>query len=320
MGASAPSDITAEVRQTCDAILTQWKSGSLPFGEAQQRLSDLYYIAEQESRPADQGYTELMRGILQGWRANYSASIDHFERARSFFAQVNNREQAMRCTLNIGEALRQHGSFARARQYFQMANASAREIGHIPMQIVSRSNEAQMLITLKQYAPALKALQECFVLREVDWAQWHLPPERKDDSYAEITVACATVQLNLQNYGEAWRYALEALDLAERIRLPLRVGMANRAIGEILTVNADGLREGMPNDPDEFFQRAIKAFREVNTEGEIAKTMLAQGRSLAARGIRTNAARKLQQAMVVFTRLGMVTDAAEAAELQLKLL
>ncbi len=319
MAALPNGDITAELRQTCDALLAQWKSGSLHFSEAQKRLTDLYQAAEQESRTADQGYTQLISGILQGWRANYTASIDHFERARSFFAQVNNREQAMRCTLNIGEALRQHGSFARARQYFHMAHASAKEIGHVPMQAVARSNEAQMLITLKQYSQAIKTLQESFTLRDADWTQWNLPPERKEDVYAEITVAAATAHLEQGNHAEAWRYALEALDIAERIGVPLRVGMANRIIGEILTHDDSGLREGMPDDPDEFFQRAIKAFREVNADGEIAKTMMAQGRSLAARGIRNSAARKLQQAMVVFTKLGMVNDAAEAADLQLKL-
>jgi len=314
------SDVTPEVRQTCDDLLTQWRNGTVAFAEAQKRLAVLRETAQQNALPADQGYTELMEGIMHGWRGNYTASIDHFEAAWSFFAQVNNRELVVRCMLNIGESQRQNGSFTRARQYFHMANASARDIGHIPMQVVSRSNEAQMLITLKNYGQALKALQECFALRDEDWSAWKMPPERKDDIYVEIAVAAATIAMEQGAYDEAWRYALESLDTAQRIGVPLRLGMANRMIGEILTVDDSGLREDMPDDPDEFFQRAVKSFREVNADGEIAKTLMAQGRSLAKRGVRNSAARKLQQAMVIFTKLGMVNDAAEAADLQLKLL
>ncbi len=53
--------------------------------------------------------------------------------------------------------------------------------------------------------------------------------------------------------------------------------MAHRVIGEILTVDEAGRRADMPDDPDEFFQRAVKAFREVNADGEIAKTLMAAG-------------------------------------------
>lgn len=313
------SEVTPAVRQTCEDLLAQWRSGTLPFAEAQKRLAVLRETAQQNALPADQGYTELMEGIMHGWRGNYAASIDHFEAARSFFAQVNNRELVVRCMLNIGESQRQNGSFTRARQYFHMTNAAARDIGHIPMQVVSRSNEAQMLITLKNYGQAFKALEDCFALRDRDWSVWGLTDDRKDDIYAEIAVAAATIALEQGTFDEAWRYALEALDTSQRIGVPLRLGMAHRMIGEILTVDEAGRRADMPDDPDEFFQRAVKAFREVNADGEIAKTLMAQGRSLAKRGIRNSAARKLQQAMVIFTKLGMVNDAAEAADLQLKL-
>ncbi len=315
-----PSNVTPEIRQICDDLLAQWRTGTLAFAEAQKRLHALRAAAAQDSRPADQGYTELIEGILYGWRDNYTASIEHFEAARSLFAQVNNRELVVRCILNIGESQRQNGSFTRARQYFHMANAAARDIGHIPMQIASRSNEAQMLITLKNYEQAHRALQDCFALRDEDWTAWGVTNDRKDDFYVEIDIAAATIALARGRFEEAWRYAFDALDTAQRIGVPQRLGMANRMIGEILSVDASGLREGMSDDPDEFFQRAIKSFREISADGEIAKTLMAQGRSLARRGAHSTATRKIQQAMVIFTKLGMVNDAAEAADLQLKLL
>ncbi len=48
--------------------------------------------------------------------------------------------------------------------------------------------------------------------------------------------------------------------------------------------------------------------------------MLAHARCLAGHGRRTTAARKLQQAMIIFTRLGMTDDAAQAAEAQLQVI
>ena len=66
---------------------------------------------------------------------------------------------------------------------------------------------------------------------------------------------------------------------------------------------------------DHLYQRYSEA-----AEGELAKTMYEHGRSLMRRDKKMPAARKLQQAMVIFTRLGMVDDAAKAAEAQLMVL
>jgi hypothetical protein len=72
-----------------------------------------------------------------------------------------------------------------------------------------------------------------------------------------------------------------------------------------------------PADPDEYFRLAIDVFREMNMEAERARTVFAHARSLAHRGRKTMAVRMLQQVMVMFTDLGMVDDAAKAAQAQI---
>jgi hypothetical protein len=113
----------------------------------------------------------------------------------------------------------------------------------------------------------------------------------------------------------AWHAAKLAYRVAEDVHKPYERGFACRAIAEVLPYLPhpdDGFRP----DPDAYFQASRAAFQEIQIEGEIGRTLLAHARSLAGRGRNLTAARKLREAMLIFARLGMLDDAARAAELQ----
>lgn len=98
-------------------------------------------------------------------------------------------------------------------------------------------------------------------------------------------------------------------------------GYANRALAEIISVNpVPPMDKRFVNDPNVYFQAANDAFLEIHAEGEVARTIYAHALSLLRAGRQMMAARKLQLAMIIFTRLGMVDDAARAAETQLEVL
>jgi hypothetical protein len=135
----------------------------------------------------------------------------------------------------------------------------------------------------------------------------------------EVYHGLAVIFLNDGDVHAAWKKAKLALRTARTINQPLAVGQASRTMGEVLTTleaPPEDVGGEFSVDPDEHFKASVAAFEELDSEGEVARTLHAHARSLAKRGKRVPAARKLQQAMLVFARLGMVDDAAKAAEAQ----
>jgi hypothetical protein len=132
----------------------------------------------------------------------------------------------------------------------------------------------------------------------------------------EVYHGLTIIYLAADDHEAARETAMCALDIAYTHRQPMQLGFANRAVGEVVTLLESTPEADLPDDPDRFFRASSQAFREINMEGELARTMLAHAQSLVHRGRFTTAARKLQQVMIIFTRLGMLGDAARAAELQ----
>lgn len=316
------SDIRPELLQASREIFATWEAGDLPFSVAVERFEVLRKQALADNMPADEGQIELQLGVMQGYRGNYIASIEHFEKARDLFIRAENQPMILRCMLNLGETFRLRGNFTRARQHFHTGYKAALKLDHRELIVVARANEAQMLISQGRKDLADKMLKESLEMCAEPWEEPEAARSRKKrlDQHCEITHALATLALDSGDVDGAWDYAVMSLDSAKEMNIPLRLGYANRAIAEVMTELKGLSDERFIMDPDEYFSAAIESFREVKADGEIARTMAAHGRSLGKRGRNTSAARMLQQAMVIFTRLGMADDAAKAAEAQLKLL
>lgn len=313
-------DPTPEFNARAIAVLDHWESGELPFKDAIDQMTALAREAVERGHLVDQGRAELLLGILQGYRANLDASITHFERARDLFERAGNRRRALGAVLNLGESHRLKGNFTRARQLFRAAYDGAKDLGLLSTQTIAASNEALMLLSMG-HAESAKAMFERALLLAKD-----LPPEELDkriELTAEIDAALVDVHLRLNNTAEAWNMGLAAYHLACEIKQPIQLGIVHRALGQVLTA-LDHLPENAPAalspDPDEHFRVATEAFQEVKADGEVARTMYTHALSLAERGRGMTAARKLQQAMIIFTRLGMTDDAAKAAKAQMDVL
>ncbi len=314
------SEVTPELEQQARSVLNQWQAASLSYQDASETLSQMRDAAV--NRPADEGYIEIIMGIMQGYRGNLNASIQHFEHARDLMMRVGNRHQTIRCTLNIGETYRLKGNFTRARQYFKAAYDSASELGLRHIQLVARTNEGQMLVSMGHYDQASTVLLEAYRMSHVlsQSEEAALSDHAWRDSTCEICHALAQIHLQNGDMEAGWRYASEALEIANALQVPMWLGYANRIMGEVLTARTSTYTADYEDEIDACFTKAISAFRETKLDGESARTMFAHGNSLGKRGKNGLGARKLQQAMVVFTKLGMVDDAAKAAEAQLKLL
>jgi tetratricopeptide (TPR) repeat protein len=305
-----------EFEEKCRAILRQWQAGELPFREAAQQFAALAQEAATQRRLANQARVEYLLGYMQGYRSNLSVSIKHFENARQLFERIGNEKRVMNCDLNLGETYRQKGDFTHARRLFRSAYENSIRLNEIGPQTIARANEGQMLLSMGQTESARAALLEALELT----SRW---PEDQQNSLSgllcEIYHALAVINLNEGNFAEAWQQAKQALQIAREINQPLELGHACRTMGEVLTAleePPEALDEGFSINPDDFFKASIDAFQSIDAEGEMARTLHIFARSLARRGRRVPAARKLQQATLIFAKLGMVDDAAKAAESQ----
>ncbi|MCB9435956.1 MAG: tetratricopeptide repeat protein [Anaerolineales bacterium] len=303
-----------DFNEQCALILRRWQAGELPFRDAASYLEALGQQAIQEQNTANQARIEFSWGYMQGYRSNLNESIKHFERARELYEIAKDDRRVLSCDLNLGESHRRKGDFTRARELFRAAYERSMQLGEIRTQTIARANEGQMLLSMGQMNSARMILQEALQLAE----RWE-PQHRQSlvGLLCEIYHALAVIYLNENNVEAAWEEAKQALGAAQEFNQPLEIGYANRTLGEVLTAYQNApLDSDVSTNPDDYFKASIEAFRSLDAEGEVARTLHVFARSLAKRGKRVPAARQLQQATLIFAKLGMVDDAAKAAESQ----
>jgi tetratricopeptide (TPR) repeat protein len=307
---------TAAFEGRCLAVVNHWQAGSLPFEDASAQLEALKTEAEASTHVANQARAAYLLGYMAHYRGSLDASIHHYEQARRLFESVGNRARVARCDINLGESYRFKGDFNQARRLFRQAREIAAELNVLDTRTVALANGAQIMLTMGQYPAAREAFEEAYQLSQ----EWPPDSPALPALLCEIHHGLAVIHLHDGQSQAAWSHAARALEIAQKHQGPLHVGFANRTAGEVLTLLETPPGDGRPDDPDVYFHTANESFRGINAEGEVARTLYAHGRSLARRGKRITAARKLQQAMDIFTRLGMIDDAARAAEAQLEVL
>lgn len=301
-----------ELNAYCLDLYGRWEDGRLPFEEAVAALNTLREETLAGQRLADQGRVENMLGIFHHYRGNLNTSIMHYERARKLYERVGNRRRMAIIDLNQGENYRNKGEFVRARKLYQSAYQLAREAGDIETQGFAIANEGLVLTTLGDYPNARKALLEGY-----EFTKRYADPNETAAMRCEIHHALATICLGEGHLEAAWIEACKALENAHITRQPLQIGLANRALGEVVTELGQALHPNFSSNPDDYFRAAVAAFEEIQAESEMARTLLAHAKSLAKRRKTRSAAKLLQQAMIIFQRQGMTHEAARAAEAQL---
>lgn len=319
--AMPPVDVEPEFRATTRSIFEQWQAGSLEYERAVERL--LQHQHEAQGKPANQAAVENYLGIMQAMRGNYVESIQHFQQSRTLYETAGATQRLPGCDLNIGESFRIIGNYSRARTYFHHAYEEAKAIGSIATQAIAQGNEGQMLLSMRNVRLARQNLEAALELCHQPWhdqGDEESPQQRSSrlGATCEMYSALVTVFILDRKYPKAWDYAHKAYRLAEQLDVLPLIGTANRAMGDVLTAMRMSPDPDFVYDPDHYYQVALNAFRRVNADGDVGKTLLAQGRSMAKRGRRRTAGQLYQQAMVIFTKLGMHADAARAAEAQME--
>ncbi len=307
---------TPEFNQKCLNVVNQFSSGQLAYENALAELDKLAQEADASGHLVNQGRVQQLIAYIQHYRGNLDVSIYHNEQARALYARAGNPKRVATIDLNQGENYRFKGEFNRAAKLYRSAYDVAEQFGDLRLQTLASSNEGLVLLALKQYEDAFAVFNKSLKLA----VQLDIQQQDVAGILCEIYHGLAVIHLNEGNLEAAWMRAMEALQVAEQVNQLHIKGYANRTLGEVLTELKTAPDSRFSSDPDDYFKLSIKFLQELKAEAEIARTMFAQAISLAKRGKRTTAAKKLQQVMDMFTKLGMVDDAARAAEAQLSLM
>ena len=309
-----PADVepTPEFDSRCMGLIHGWRTGDIPTPNVTQELKELAREAATSGHAANQGRAEHLSGYIQHYLGNYKVSNMHYENARRLFQRVGNPRRLATMDLNMGENYRHKGEFKRARRLYHDAYEAAAKLDDLRLRTIAIINEGLMLVSLKEYHNAQKALEEGLVLSE----QWE-DTDQLQALCTEIHYGMAQIQIALGAFTEAWKSAYESLENASTSNNLVSVGLAYRILGDVLTTLGEPQEGATFETPDEYFRAALDTFREIDAQAEIGRTQFHHAKSLAARGRRRPAAQLFREAMVIFTRLGMTNDAAHAAEAQL---
>ncbi|MGB7337338.1 MAG: tetratricopeptide repeat protein [Phototrophicaceae bacterium] len=310
-------DIDDDFRDRVNEIYQAWHQNHIPFADASQQLETMRQEAIANGKVLNEAGIYNILGMIHGYRSKYDNSIINFDKARMIYEENGAIRRVATVDLNLGETYRLLGNFIRAKTYFRRAYEEATTLGNMGLQSISLTNEGQMWISLKSFDKAHETLEEALNITTNIWQ-----PEddadkiRRADNACEIYHALAGLALEENDPQTAWQYAVKSYENAEFSGRIVRMGYANRVLGDVITVLGQSPDPAFNSDVDYYYAEAMSAFKQVNAEGEVAKTLLAQGQSLNKRGKKRSAGNKYQQAMVIFTRLGMMDAAAEAAQAQ----
>ncbi len=310
------SQIDQQFYTRCQTVKSQWENGDLPFKEALVQLNRYRDEAQQEEHLANIGAVELVMGLLQHYRGNLNISIQHYQQARAYLMHSGDEERIAHVDLNQGENYRFKGDINNASRLYKSAYYTAKRLGNLPIQTLAALNEGLMMVNVGRYYAARALLSDALTLAE----QWEEDNGLRHGILCEIYYGLAVMNTDDGDLERAREFALESARIAHLTEEPLNLGFAYRTMAIVTAAWGRALDNHLESEADVYYRMAIQFFRDINAEAEVARTVYAQALTLAGRGQRTTAARKLQHVMVIFTRLEMLADAARAAEVTNQLL
>jgi tetratricopeptide (TPR) repeat protein len=299
---------TPEFEQQCSTIRQSWRKGEITYEKALSEMIALSEQAKASDEQANHARALSYLGTIYGYRGKYNQSIEVLQQSRKIFLDLNNMYHVAVADINLGECYRHTGQYHLAQRLFHQAYEVADSLSHDLMRLVSIVNEGLMLIEMKQMDSASRSFVRGL---EISRSMEEQGSPVRIASTCEIHYGLAVISLDAGQLDKAWEYAQLAMTEAAQAEQPLLVGFANRIAGMVLAAF-----DTPPEDPNPHLDEAYRAFRKVEAEGELARTMYEHGKYLIATGQRIKAGRRLQQAMVIFAKLGMMAEAAKASEAQ----
>ena len=199
---------------------------------------------------------------------------------------------------NLGTLAFERGELKQARDYWEDALTEAEQIGALPLQVILLNNLSETALSLGKLNDARKGIERAMKLaREIEDKR----------AYVEILRNLALVELNDGNHSMAKKYCQECLELARKSQMRDMVGRAFMTLGEahaatLFDESGHGDSRGVAED---HFRKAIKVFRDMGNEAELAKALRRLGEYQVEKGSLQKGLVTLGEATQIFDRLGM---------------
>jgi predicted ATPase len=236
------------------------------------------------------GNIEKDRGLFDEAEACY-------REAMQLRKQVGDRYGYIISQNNLGALAFERGEHQLARDAWEDALAEAEQIGALPLQMILLNNIGETALQMGKLADARQRIERAMTLAR----------EMEDQrATAEILRNLALVETREGNFTAARAFAEECLELARRSQMREMVGRALLVLGEVCaaTLFDESGGEGRAQ-AKEYFRAAVKVFREMHNDAELAKSLKRLGEYLVEQGETDDGRASLGEAAEIFERLGM---------------
>jgi tetratricopeptide (TPR) repeat protein len=199
---------------------------------------------------------------------------------------------------NLGALAFERGDLQQARDCWEDALTEAEHIGALPLQMILLNNIGETAIQMGKIPDARQRIERAMTLAK----------EMEDQrARVEILRNLTLVELKEGNAEAARSLGRECLDLAKSGQMREMVGRAYLILGEVHAVTL--FDESQPPEgrtlAEDFFRKAIKVFRDMGNEAELAKALKRLGEYEIERGRTAEGRESLSEASDIFDRLGM---------------
>ncbi len=184
---------TFEMR--CTEVLRGWTEKELKSKNALRILALMLKEAVQSGSITNRGSVEYTLGWLLVGKGHYEKSLEHFQAARTLYAQAGHRERLVLCELAIGEAARNSGDAKLAVAACQRAAQVGQSLNNATFQVIAMVHEAGLVarargeqeaqplfesaIALGQNLPTTTRLRNDYELRQTYIALAHKAAQGK---------------------------------------------------------------------------------------------------------------------------------------------
>jgi predicted ATPase/class 3 adenylate cyclase len=256
------------------------------------------------------------RGMATSFKLHGVAHLQlgHYEEADRFFQQglalcqeFGDRRNAAAMWSNLGESARLRGDYQAAAELYQKALAISRQIGHRESEVIYLNNLGGARLGLRQFEQAEADLRQVIVLSGAPKSC------NLSETYSFLAAAC----LGQEKLAEALEAARHALALAQESENHLDLGGAWRALGraaaQMMSRGAAASDSRAPADatvadPRVCFSESLRVFKEINAEGEQARTLRAWAEFELQQGQTDEGRKRAKAARDIFLRLGTASE------------
>ncbi|HWX21750.1 MAG TPA: adenylate/guanylate cyclase domain-containing protein [Candidatus Binatia bacterium] len=258
-----------------------------------------------------------LHGVAHLQLGHFPEAARFFEQGLALYEELGDRRNAASMWNNLAENARLRGDYQSAEELYEKALAAVRQIGHRESEAIYLTNLSAARLGLRKFQQAETELQEAIALTSGTNSC------ALSATYSFLGEAC----LGQGKTSPALEAARRALALAQDSENDLDLGTAWRTLGRVLGAQAsppanrenrasaaDAAGPDFIPDAGTCFAEGLRVFREIQAEGEQARTLRDWAEYEVLEGRGQEGRLKTEEALAIFQRLGALAEVQRTRE------